>query len=64
VLCWKLNRKNGNAPLREFTVDEEPETFLEAERRDVRYLELLDQGVVHTGQFQGLQFVECGMREH
>jgi hypothetical protein len=62
-----LPQARGQPPvvaLRECTVDEEPETCLEAERRDVRHLELFDEGVVHTGQFQGLQFVECGMREH
>jgi hypothetical protein len=61
-----LPQARGQPPigaLRECTVDEEPEAFLEAERRDGRHLELFDQGVGHTGKFQGLQFVECGMRE-
>ena len=51
-------------PFREFALDQEPEAFLKAERRDVRHLELLDQGVVHTRQFQALEFVEGGVRQH
>lgn len=56
--------ESTGVPLRELAVDQEPEAFFKAERRDVRHLELLDQGMVHTGQFQGLEFVECGMRQH
>jgi len=50
-----LPQARGQPPivaLRELTVDEEPEAFLEAERRDVRHLELFDQGVIHPGKFQ------------
>src|SRR5438874_5079688 len=50
--------------LRKLTIDQESEAFLEAEGREVRHLELLDQRLVHTGQFQGLELVECGMGQH
>jgi hypothetical protein len=56
--------ESTSVPLRELTVDQQPEAFLKAERTNVSHLELLDQGVVHTGQFQGLEFVECGRRQH
>jgi hypothetical protein len=51
-------------PLREFTVDEEPEAFLKGEGRDIGHLELLAEGLTHAMEAQGLQFVEGGMREH
>ena len=48
----------------QFAVDEEPEALLEGEGRDVGHLELLDEGLIHAREAQGLQFVEGGMREH
>jgi hypothetical protein len=51
-------------PLREFTIDQESEALLEGEGRDVGHLELLDEGLIHAREAQGLQFVEGGMCEH
>src|SRR5215470_18836270 len=50
--------------LRELTIDQEPEAFFKAQRREVRHLELLDQRLIHPGQFQGLELVESGMGQH
>src|SRR6516225_8193836 len=57
----QTRRQAPGVPFRQRAVDQEPEAFLKAERRDVRHLELLDQCMVHTGQFQSLEFVEGGM---
>jgi hypothetical protein len=51
-------------PLRALAVDQELEALLEGEGRDVGHLELLDEGLIHTSESQGLQFVEGGMCEH
>jgi len=51
-------------PLGALTVHEEPQAFFEGEGRYVGHLELLDEGLIHTSESQGLQFVEDGMREH
>jgi hypothetical protein len=51
-------------PLRALAVDQEPEALLEGEGCDVGHLELLDEGLIHTSESQGLQFVEGGVREH
>jgi len=50
--------------LGELAVDQEPEALLEAEGSHVGHLYLLDEPVVHAGESQGLQFVQCGMRKH
>jgi hypothetical protein len=51
-------------PLGEFTVDEKPQALLEGQGRHVRHLALLDKGLIHAREAEGLEFVEGRMREH
>jgi hypothetical protein len=51
-------------PLRTLAVHQEAEALLEGEGRDVRHLEWLDEGLIHTRKSQGLQCVEVRMRAH
>ena len=63
----RLAQARGQAtvfPLRELAVDEESEALLEGEGRDVGHLELLDEGLIHASEAQGLEFIEGRVGKH
>lgn len=47
--------------LGEFAVDEQAETFFEAQLADVGHIHLLDEGLIHPIEPEALEFVEGGM---
>ena len=58
-----LAQARGQPPvfsLLALAVDQESEALLEGEGRYVGHLELLDEGLIHTRESPGLQFVEVG----
>ena len=61
------SQSTGHAPVithGEFAVDEQAETLFEGECLDVSGVKLFGEGVSHTDELKGVQFIEGGMVKH
>jgi len=45
-------------------IHQQAQAFFERHLRHLGHLHLLQQGMIHPHQFQGLEFVERGMSQH